>query len=96
MGYHFDIAANWSRGPEGAATPRYDLIHMDVRTPKMNDSERPGSSDSVSPIKDPVIIGITADGQEGDRERCLLLKYGSAQKGKKGAAQRTERNVTGL
>jgi len=49
----------------------YDIILMDVRMPEMNGLEATEIIRQRWPDKKPLIIAVTAYGQDVDREKCL-------------------------
>jgi len=51
---------------------RYDLIFMDVQMPEMDGfTATRAIRAEFSPDRQPVIVALTANAMQGDRERCL-------------------------
>ncbi|RRK02861.1 response regulator [Opitutaceae bacterium TAV3] len=72
LGYLADAVGN---GHEALATlenRRYDLVFMDVQMPEMDGFEATREIRSRLPAdRQPVIIALTANALEGDRDACL-------------------------
>ena len=77
MGYQADVASNGFEAFEAVQRKAYDLVFMDVQMPEMDGLEatrrirqweitRP--SNAPPPV---VIIAMTANAMQGDREKCL-------------------------
>ena len=77
MGYQADVASNGFEAFEAVQRKAYDLVFMDVQMPEMDGLEatrrirqweitRPSSA--PPPV---VIIAMTANAMQGDREKCL-------------------------
>lgn len=71
MGYLPDVAANGIEVMESLHRQKYDIIFMDVQMPEMDGLEATKEILETWPDKRPVIIAMTANAMEGDRERCL-------------------------
>ena len=78
MGYQADIASNGLECLQALGRKPYDLIFMDVQMPEMDGYEatrrirrhqydKSLASDSPTPI----IVAMTANAMQGDREKCL-------------------------
>jgi PAS domain S-box-containing protein len=72
IGYSADIVANGIEALDAYERQKYDIILMDVQMPEMDGLDatkelrkRTGSTQI------PVIIAVTANAMEGDKERCL-------------------------
>ena len=72
IGYSADIVANGLEALDAYERQKYDIILMDVQMPEMDGLDatkalrkRTGSSN------EPVIIAVTANAIEGDKENCL-------------------------
>ena len=72
MGYRADVAANGIEVLDALARQRYHLVLMDVQMPEMDGLEatRRIKAD-IPPERQPVIIAVTANAMDGDRQRCL-------------------------
>ncbi len=72
MGYLADAVAN---GLEAVAAVRerdYKLVFMDVQMPEMDGFAATREIRAkISPERQPIIIALTANAMQGDRERCL-------------------------
>ncbi|GAB4406253.1 MAG: hypothetical protein OHK0039_07880 [Bacteroidia bacterium] len=70
LGFHADVVANGAEAVKALEYKPYDLIFMDVQMPEMDGLE------ATQVIREqyarpPVIIAMTANALQGDRERCL-------------------------
>ena len=73
-GHHFDIASNGIEALEWHAKETYDLILMDLQMPVMGGYEATSiirEREKSSFVKKSVIIAMTANALEGDREQCI-------------------------
>jgi two-component system, sensor histidine kinase and response regulator len=73
-GHHFDIANNGIEALEWHAKETYDLILMDLQMPMMGGYEATSiirEREKSSFIKKSIIIAMTANALEGDREQCI-------------------------
>ena len=72
LGYMADMAANGLEVLEALKRQTYDLIFMDVQMPELDglDTTRSIIADMNS-SKKPIIIAMTANVMQGDRELCL-------------------------
>ncbi len=72
LGYRVDVAANGLEVLDAMKVIHYDLIFMDVYMPEMDGLEATRKLiELFSPEKRPVIIAMTANAMQGDREECL-------------------------
>ena len=70
LGYRADIANNGLEAVKMAAAKHYDIIFMDVRMPDMDGLEATRKIRKQLSIQ-PVIIAMTANAIQGDKEECL-------------------------
>ena len=70
MGYKPEIADNGREALERAAVAQYDVIFMDVQMPVMDGLEATRLIRGL-PGRQPVIIAMTANAMQGDREACI-------------------------
>ncbi|MEJ7643936.1 MAG: two-component regulator propeller domain-containing protein [Chryseolinea sp.] len=70
LGYTSVIASNGRDAVEALSQGQYDLILMDVQMPEMDGMEATRQIRS-SPLRQPIIIAMTANAMQGDREDCL-------------------------
>jgi PAS domain S-box-containing protein len=72
LGYRADVAANGIEVLDALNRQRYDMVFMDVQMPEMDGLEATARIKvDHPPERQPVIIAVTANAMEGDRERCL-------------------------
>jgi CheY-like chemotaxis protein len=70
MGYIPEMADNGQQALEKMSMKVYDLILMDVQMPELDGLEATRIIRSTE-RKQPVIIAMTANAMEGDREECI-------------------------
>lgn len=72
LGYHIDIASNGIEVLSALQMTDYDIIFMDVHMPELDGLEatRAIRSNGVTSYQ-PLIIAMTANAMQGDREICL-------------------------
>jgi PAS domain S-box-containing protein len=72
MGYRIDVAANGIEVIETIRSIPYDLVFMDVLMPEMDGLEASKVIIEEFPLeRRPIIIAVTANAMQGDREACL-------------------------
>lgn len=72
LGYRADVAANGLEVLDALKRQRYDIVFMDIQMPEMDGMEATGRIKTDFPAdRQPVVIAVTANAMEGDRERCL-------------------------
>jgi CheY-like chemotaxis protein len=71
VGYQADLANNGAEALEMMAQNRYDLILMDVQMPEMDGLEATRRIRANPLLPQPIIIAVTANAMQGDREMCL-------------------------
>lgn len=71
LGYECDTVADGSEVLTSLGTKAYDLILMDVQMPEMDGFEATAAIRADDRQKDIVIIAMTANAMEGDRQICL-------------------------
>jgi CheY-like chemotaxis protein len=71
MGYRADVAANGLETLKALERQPYDAILMDVQMPEMDGLEATRRIRDLTDLKQPYIIGLTANAMQGDRETCL-------------------------
>ncbi|MEW5940467.1 MAG: response regulator, partial [Chloroflexota bacterium] len=71
MGYRADVASNGLEAIEAVQRQTYDAIVMDVQMPEMDGLESTRRIRILTDIRQPHIIGLTANAMQGDREQCL-------------------------
>jgi two-component system, sensor histidine kinase and response regulator len=72
IGYEVEVASNGAEAVERCKEKKFDLILMDCQMPVMDGFEattRIRESDNVN--QHTVIVAMTANAMEGDRERCI-------------------------
>jgi CheY-like chemotaxis protein len=70
LGYSADIAENGHKAVQMATEKHYDVILMDVRMPEMDGLEATRILRNQLNVQ-PVIIAMTANAIQGDKEECL-------------------------
>ncbi|MFA6233867.1 MAG: response regulator [Bacteroidota bacterium] len=72
VGYRADVAANGLEVLDALNRQTYDIVFMDIQMPEMDGLEAARRIlTDFPPDRQPVIIAVTANAMEGDRERCL-------------------------
>jgi PAS domain S-box-containing protein len=71
MGYTIDVVDNGREAVDAVGKNSYDLIFMDVQMPEMDGVEATHAIIKKFGRKRPVIVAMTANAMEGDRERFL-------------------------
>ncbi len=72
MGYRADAVGNGLEAVQALRERNYHLVFMDVQMPEMDGLQATRQIRSIiSPERQPVIIALTANAMQGDRERCL-------------------------
>jgi CheY-like chemotaxis protein len=70
LGYNADIVANGKEVLEAMAAQVYDLVFMDVQMPELDGLEATRLI-RASDQQQPVIVAMTANAMNGDRDECL-------------------------
>jgi CheY-like chemotaxis protein len=70
LGYAADIVDNGEKSINAIQNKEYDLVLMDVQMPEMDGLEATAYIRKL-PIGQPVIIALTANATQDDRDRCL-------------------------
>jgi PAS domain S-box-containing protein len=71
MGYRADAVANGLEVIESVGRQHYDVIFMDVQMPEMDGVEATHKIHHRYPNSSPMIVAMTANAMEGDREKFL-------------------------
>ena len=71
LGYRADIAANGLEALSALKLKNYNLIFMDIQMPEMNGYEATAIIVERRKEERPVIIAMTANAMQGDREKCI-------------------------
>jgi signal transduction histidine kinase/CheY-like chemotaxis protein len=75
LGYRADIADNGLQVLDAVKKVNYDLIFMDVQMPEMDGIEATRQLKQNLGEKCPVIVALTANALEGDREKFLAMGF---------------------
>ncbi|GAB2702657.1 hypothetical protein GCM10027037_30310 [Mucilaginibacter koreensis] len=70
LGYHPDVAEDGLETVHAVQNKTYDVVLMDMQMPVMDGLEATVAIRAL-PIKQPVIIALTANTMTGDREECI-------------------------
>jgi PAS domain S-box-containing protein len=72
VGYRAEVAANGVEVLDALNRQSYDIVFMDIQMPEMDGLEATRCIQTeFPPERQPVIIAVTANAMEGDRERCI-------------------------
>jgi PAS domain S-box-containing protein len=72
LGYQADAVVNGLEVVEAVSRQAYDVVLMDMHMPEMDGAEATQLIRKQFPDdQQPIIIAVTADAMQGDRERCL-------------------------
>ena len=71
LGYSADIASNGKEALASMDKVQYDIIFMDIQMPEMDGFEATQKIRTLSPSVQPLIVAMTANAMQGDREECL-------------------------
>ena len=72
LGYDADVAADGAETLDALRRQRYDVVLMDVQMPEVDGLEATRRIHAEwSRAERPVVIALTANAMDGDRERCL-------------------------
>jgi CheY-like chemotaxis protein len=70
-GYTADVASNGRQAMQMGTSRNYDLILMDIQMPEMDGVESMRQIRGLLGERCPVIVALTAEALEGDRERFM-------------------------
>jgi signal transduction histidine kinase/CheY-like chemotaxis protein len=73
MGYRAEVAANGVEVLDALRRQSFDVILMDVQMPEMDGLEATRRVRALQVATQPVIIAMTANALQGDREECLAV-----------------------
>jgi len=73
LGYKTDLAANGYDAIDALKRKSYDIIFMDVQMPEMDGYEATRIIKERWGSKAPLIIAMTANAMQGDKEKCLFV-----------------------
>ncbi len=72
LGYQPEIVENGRAAVDAVQRERYDVLLMDVHMPEMDGLQATRLIvNTLKPAERPVIVAMTADAMEGDREKCI-------------------------
>ncbi len=71
MGYSMDVVANGLEAVEAVTRQKYDVVFMDVQMPEMDGVEATHAIIKKMGRTRPMIVAMTANAMEGDREKFL-------------------------
>lgn len=70
LGYEIDAAGNGQIAVEMVRKNKYDLVFMDVLMPEMDGLEATKSIRSITDLRQPKIVAMTANAMQEDRNAC--------------------------
>ncbi|MEL7341840.1 MAG: response regulator [Bacteroidota bacterium] len=72
MGYEPEVATNGLEGVEAVKSGEFQIVLMDVQMPVLDGlSATRRIRTEISPERQPIIIAMTANAMQGDREKCI-------------------------
>ena len=75
LGYQADLAGNGLQVLKAIEKSTYDLVFMDIQMPEMDGIEAARELREKLGNRCPLIVALTADALEGDREKFLQLGF---------------------
>lgn len=72
LGFKTDLVANGHEAIDALKRKHYDLVFMDVQMPEMDGYEATRMIKERWKVDGPVIIAMTANAMQGDKEKCIL------------------------
>ena len=75
LGYEADLAVNGLKALEAIEKKGYDLVLMDIQMPEMNGIEASRLSRERLGAECPIIVALTAEALQDDRERFLRAGF---------------------
>ena len=73
LGFNPDTALNGNVACEKVLEKNYDLILMDCHMPELDGYDATKKIRNFENIKQPIIVALTANAMEGEREKCLSV-----------------------
>jgi two-component system sensor histidine kinase/response regulator len=75
FGFSADAVANCKLALKALETKSYDVVLMDIQMPEMNGIDATARIQEIYGDRRPVIVALTAEALEGDKERFLSLGF---------------------
>jgi signal transduction histidine kinase/CheY-like chemotaxis protein len=72
LGYKTDLVANGHEAIDALKRKKYNIIFMDVQMPEMDGYEATRKIKERWVVDGPVIIAMTANAMQGDKEKCIV------------------------
>jgi CheY-like chemotaxis protein len=74
IGYQVEVVSNGREALDALRSREFDLVLMDCQMPEMDGFEATRHiREHFAPERGPVIIALTANAMEGEREKCLAV-----------------------
>jgi CheY-like chemotaxis protein len=71
LGYEADVVSNGAQAVEAFLAVRYDLVLMDCQMPELDGYQATQALRKHEDGRRAVILALTANAMDGDRERCM-------------------------
>lgn len=72
LGYKTDLVVNGQEAVKASGVKSYHIVFMDIQMPEMDGYEASRLIIEREGVNTPVIIAMTANAMQGDKEKCIL------------------------